>query len=173
MWRVQTIVGTLYLWWQLMGHNHLWCHESTTISLWGHKSRFWTTYSLHHNIWQNDCFLYYGIKPVHTTKTCNINVITKLTMIVSPSFSFGGEHPWDGSGCPRCVAPGSGVKNERAGGVVSAHSGGWGSTSVRWKWASRWTISIVVAWSPHIGNGAPVSMLKNGAGGDECSHLWL
>ena len=39
-----------YFWWQLMHHNHLWCHESITISLWGHKSKFWITYSLHHEI---------------------------------------------------------------------------------------------------------------------------
>ena len=33
----QTMVGTLYIWWRLSRHNHLWHHNLTIISLWGHK----------------------------------------------------------------------------------------------------------------------------------------
>ena len=33
----QTMVGTLYIWWQISRHNHLWHHNLTMISLWGHE----------------------------------------------------------------------------------------------------------------------------------------
>ena len=33
----QTMVRTLYIRWRLSRHNHLWHHDLTIISLWGHK----------------------------------------------------------------------------------------------------------------------------------------
>ena len=33
----QTMVGTVYIWWRISGHNHLWHHNLTIISLWGHE----------------------------------------------------------------------------------------------------------------------------------------
>ena len=73
----QTVVGTLYLWWRLRRHNRLWCHKSTTISLWGHNPN---SDSLHHNINTMITLLYYGITPVNTTETCNTNVVNNLTI---------------------------------------------------------------------------------------------
>jgi hypothetical protein len=41
----QTMVGTLYLWWRLRCHNHLWYHKFIIISLWATNP---TSELLHH-----------------------------------------------------------------------------------------------------------------------------